>query len=158
MAAIGLDRKARLYHVPTGNLLSTIYIKQKGTCVLLDCNAPFTDNTQSYTDVVNTKLLSRTQALGERVWNEMDPVADEFEDDGTGTPAPATPPGSALPTRPAPTPSPAPLAPARAGEMLPPSAVPRRAAAATLAGGAAKRSSSAHSAERPAAPKQPLAR
>jgi ribosome biogenesis protein NSA1 len=80
LAAIGLDRKARIYHVPTGKLLTSIYIKQKGTAVLLDNQLPFVDNTQSYMMVPNSKVPSKSAALGEQVWNEMDPVMDDFEE------------------------------------------------------------------------------
>lgn len=35
LAVTGLDRKARIYHVPTGKLLMSIYAKQRCNCVLL---------------------------------------------------------------------------------------------------------------------------
>jgi ribosome biogenesis protein NSA1 len=78
LAAIGLDRKVRIYHVPTGKLLSSIYVKQKGTAVLLDNQMPFIDNTEAFSNVANAK--KGVQGLGEKAWSEMEPVCD-FEDD-----------------------------------------------------------------------------
>ena len=59
LAAVGLDRKARIYHVPTGKLLSTLYLKQKGTAVLLDNQQPFADASGSYCEKDNEKQAKR---------------------------------------------------------------------------------------------------
>lgn len=81
LAVAGLDRKARLFHVPTGKLLQSIYTKQRATCVLLDRHTPFTDATETFSGIVNTKNAEKTAALGDELWDDMDPVVDDdFEE------------------------------------------------------------------------------
>jgi len=141
LAANGLDRKTRIYHVATGKLLCSIYIKQKGTAVLLDRNMPFVDNTQSYMDVPNLKRPNERNVVPQRVWDDMEPVNDEFEDDGTAsaaTPSPATPSAGPAGGRKQPTPSPMPNA---AGGLAGPS--PSVAALGGAGGASGKRSRSA---------------
>lgn len=79
LGVVGLDRKARLYHVPTGKLIMSLYVKQRGTCLLLDRNMPMADDTSSFTNVVNQKLPEKSAALGDAIWDDMEPVNDEFE-------------------------------------------------------------------------------
>lgn len=93
IAAIGLDRKVRIYHVPTGKLLSETYIKQQGTCALLAQDAPFLDDVASYTGVVNAKAPETTKGLGDALWDTMVPVTDDFEDDANGPSVAVSTPG-----------------------------------------------------------------
>lgn len=76
----GLDRKARLYHVPTGKLLMSLYTKQKCNCLLLDRNMPLADNISSFSGIANTKKCSSNSAVSSEIWDDMDPVIDEFEE------------------------------------------------------------------------------
>lgn len=80
LAVAGLDRKARLFHVPTGKQIMSMYTKQKATSVLLDRNLPMADDTSSYSGVVNQKVPEKTAALGDELWDSMDPVCDEFDE------------------------------------------------------------------------------
>ena len=85
LGVVGLDRKARIYHVPTGKLLQTIYLKQKGQSILFDKGVPFVDDREVYNGLQNSKVPEKKNILGAAFWDEMDPVQDEFEDDaGTG--------------------------------------------------------------------------
>jgi ribosome biogenesis protein NSA1 len=79
LGVAGLDRKVRLYHVPTGKLLLSLYAKQRVNCLLLDRGTPLEDNIQSYAGVVNKKVPGKAESLGDDVWDSMDPVCDEFE-------------------------------------------------------------------------------
>lgn len=81
LGVTGLDRKARLYHVPTGKLLMTLYTKQKCNCILLDKKMPLMDNISSFSGVVNRKKASDNEKVNSGIWDDMDPVVDEFEDD-----------------------------------------------------------------------------
>eukprot|EP00796_Vickermania_ingenoplastis_P000703 gene703-382_t len=58
LGVTGLDRKARLYHVPTGKLLMTLYTKQRCNCVLLDKQLPLPLNSSS---------------VSSDIWDDMDP-------------------------------------------------------------------------------------
>ncbi|EAN80153.1 uncharacterized protein TEOVI_000908300 [Trypanosoma equiperdum] len=78
LAVAGLDRKARLYHVPTGKLLMTMYTKQRTTSVLLDKGIPLKDNTAVYSNVANSKQPSKLNGIGDEVWDNMDPVVDDI--------------------------------------------------------------------------------
>ncbi|KPA77411.1 hypothetical protein ABB37_06820 [Leptomonas pyrrhocoris] len=80
LGVTGLDRKARLYHVPTGKLLMSIYVKQKSNCLLLDKQMPLTDKVSSYSGIVNTKQPEKANALGDALWDDMDPVIDELDE------------------------------------------------------------------------------
>ncbi|CCW62226.1 unnamed protein product [Phytomonas sp. EM1] len=80
LGVAGLDRKARLYHVPTGKLLLSIYTKQRVNCILFDKQLPLSDNVSSYSRVVNSKQPERAATLGEDVWDDMDPVIDELDE------------------------------------------------------------------------------
>ncbi|CCW69563.1 unnamed protein product [Phytomonas sp. Hart1] len=80
LGVAGLDRKARVYHVPTGKLLLSIYTKQRVNCILFDNQLPLCDNVVSYSRIVNTKQPERAATLGEDVWDDMDPVIDELDD------------------------------------------------------------------------------
>jgi ribosome biogenesis protein NSA1 len=79
VAVAGLDRKARIYHVPTGKQILSMYAKQRVTCVLLDRNLPMADNTSMYSGIVNQKVPEKVEALGDAIWDDMDPVCDEFD-------------------------------------------------------------------------------
>jgi ribosome biogenesis protein NSA1 len=79
LAVAGLDRKARLFHVPTGKLVMSMYTKQKATCVLLDQGLPMADNTGVFSGVVNSKQPKKADILGDDVWDDMEPIIDEFE-------------------------------------------------------------------------------
>lgn len=79
LAVTGLDRKARIYHVPTGKLLTSIYTKQRANCVLLDKNLPFTDNVASFSGVINAKQPEKN-VLGDELWDDMDPVVDPLDE------------------------------------------------------------------------------
>ena len=79
LAVAGLDRKARLFHVPTGKMVMSMYTKQKATCVLLDQNLPLADNTAAFSGVANTKQPKKADLLGDDVWDDMEPIIDEFE-------------------------------------------------------------------------------
>lgn len=87
LGVAGLDRKARLYHVPTGKLLLSLYAKQKINCILLDKQIPLADNVSSYSSVVNAKQPLKANTLGDELWDDMVPVTDEL-DDWVGTPSP----------------------------------------------------------------------
>ena len=80
LGVTGLDRKARLYHVPTGKLLMSIYVKQKANCVLLDKQMPLTDKVSSFSGIVNTKQPEKANTLGDSIWDDMDPVVDELDE------------------------------------------------------------------------------
>eukprot|EP00658_Telonema_sp_P-2_P074940 TRINITY_DN6428_c0_g1_i3.p1 TRINITY_DN6428_c0_g1~~TRINITY_DN6428_c0_g1_i3.p1 ORF type:complete len:120 (+),score=37.38 TRINITY_DN6428_c0_g1_i3:183-542(+) len=83
LAVAGLDRKARLFHVPTGKLLQSIYLKQRATCVLLDRHTPLSDATETFSGIVNTKNADKNanNALGDELWDDMEPVVDDdFEE------------------------------------------------------------------------------
>lgn len=80
LGVTGLDRKARLYHVPTGKLLMTLYTKQKCNCLLLDKNMPLTDDISSFSGVLNSKKSSSNSVVSSKIWDDMDPVVDEFEE------------------------------------------------------------------------------
>ncbi|KPI82675.1 hypothetical protein ABL78_8312 [Leptomonas seymouri] len=80
LGVTGLDRKARLYHVPTGKLLMSIYVKQKTNCLLLDKQIPLTDNVASYCGIVNAKQPMKANTLGDSLWDDMDPVVDELDE------------------------------------------------------------------------------
>lgn len=80
LGVTGLDRKARLYHVPTGKLLLSIYTKQKTNCILLDKQLPLSDNVSSFSGIVNTKQPEKANTLGDALWDDMDPVIDELDD------------------------------------------------------------------------------
>ena len=87
LGVVGLDRKARIYHVPTGKLLQTIYLKQKGQSILFDKGTPFTDNRESYQHVTNTnKKGEENFKLGNEFWDDMDPVGDDFVPKQPGDP------------------------------------------------------------------------
>jgi ribosome biogenesis protein NSA1 len=81
LAVAGLDRKARLFHVPTGKLVMSMYTKQKATCVLLDQGLPMADNTSAFSGVANAKQPRKADVLGDDVWDDMEPIIDEFEGD-----------------------------------------------------------------------------
>lgn len=83
LGVAGLDRKARLYHVPTGKLLMSLYTKQKCNCVLLDKNMPLTDNVSAFSGIANTKRKASGSSVSSEIWDDMDPVIDEFEEDCT---------------------------------------------------------------------------
>jgi ribosome biogenesis protein NSA1 len=158
LAANGLDRKTRIYHVPTGKLLTSIYIKQKGTAVLLDRNLPFVDNTASYMDVPNIKRPNERHVVPERLWDEMDPVNDEFEDDGTastGTPSPATPTSGSAKARKQVTPSPLPRVGAASGAGGASAAALGNDATGAVMPSAAKRTRSSDAAAKDAAKAKP---
>ncbi|KAK7197015.1 hypothetical protein NESM_000645200 [Novymonas esmeraldas] len=80
LGVTGLDRKARLYHVPTGKLLMSIYVKQKANCLLLDKELPLSDKVSSFSGIVNTKQPEKASTLGDAVWDDMDPVVDGLDD------------------------------------------------------------------------------
>lgn len=80
LGVAGLDRKARLYHVPTGKLLMSIYTKQKVNCILLDKQVPLSDKVASYSGVVNTRQPEKANTLGDEMWDDMDPVIDDLDD------------------------------------------------------------------------------
>lgn len=86
LAVAGLDRKARLYHVPTGKLLMSIYTKQKATCVLLDKRVPLADKVSSYSGVVNAKQPEKANTLGDEIWDDMDPVIDDLDEKNSEEP------------------------------------------------------------------------
>ncbi|EPY29122.1 ribosome biogenesis protein NSA1 [Strigomonas culicis] len=81
LAVTGLDRKVRIYHVPTGKLLQSIYVKQKANCVLLDKQLPFRDDVASFSGVVNTKQPEKANTLGDDFWDDMDPVVDTLDEE-----------------------------------------------------------------------------
>lgn len=97
LGVVGLDRKARLYHVPTGKMIMSMYIKQRGTCLLLDRNLPMADNTACFTNVINQKVPEKSQALGDAIWDDMEPVMDEFEKPSATSTAATTSTASAVP-------------------------------------------------------------
>ncbi|KEG10717.1 ribosome biogenesis protein NSA1 [Trypanosoma grayi] len=78
LGVAGLDRKARVYHVPTGKLLLTMYTKQKTACILFDKQLPLADNTAAFSGIVNSKQPSKCTTLGDEVWDNMDPVVDDI--------------------------------------------------------------------------------
>ncbi|KAG8340085.1 ribosome biogenesis protein NSA1 [Trypanosoma vivax] len=78
LAVAGLDRKARIYHVPTGKLLMSIYAKQKCTCILLNRHLPLADNVSSFSGMANTKQPKKSSIVGDEVWDNMDPVVDDI--------------------------------------------------------------------------------
>ncbi|KAF5220895.1 hypothetical protein C3747_107g89 [Trypanosoma cruzi] len=78
LGVAGLDRKARIYHVPTGRLLLTIYAKQKVSSILFDSQLPLADNTGAFSGIANTKQPSKSAALGDEIWDSMDPVVDDI--------------------------------------------------------------------------------
>lgn len=80
LGTTGLDRKARIYHVPTGKLLMSMYLKQRATSILLDRNLPMADDISSFSGITNTKQPNKTAALGDEIWDDMDPVVDDFEE------------------------------------------------------------------------------
>lgn len=80
LGVTGLDRKARLYHVPTGKLLMSIYVKQKANCLLLDKQLPLSDKVSSFSGIVNTKQPEKASTLGDALWDDMDPVVDDLDD------------------------------------------------------------------------------
>lgn len=79
LAVTGLDRKARLYHVPTGKLLMTLYTKQRCNCVLLNKEMPLVDSISSFSGVTNSKA-SASSSVSSAIWDDMDPVLEEFEE------------------------------------------------------------------------------
>lgn len=83
LSVAGLDRRARLYHVPTGKLLQTIYTKQKVNCVLLDIHMPLRDDVEAYT-VSNSKNVAQqpSDVVESSVWDDMEAVVDEFDLEG----------------------------------------------------------------------------
>ncbi|KAG5510502.1 hypothetical protein JKF63_06799 [Porcisia hertigi] len=81
LGVTGLDRKARLYHVPTGKLLMSIYVKQKANCLLLDKQLPLTDKVASFSGIVNTKQPEKANTLGDDIWDDMDPVTDDLDEE-----------------------------------------------------------------------------
>ncbi|AIN95918.1 hypothetical protein LPMP_090020 [Leishmania panamensis] len=83
LGVTGLDRKARLYHVPTGKLLLSIYVKQKANCLLLDKQLPMRDNVASFSAIVNTKQPEKANTLGDAIWDDMDPVLDDLDEKRT---------------------------------------------------------------------------
>jgi ribosome biogenesis protein NSA1 len=80
LGVTGLDRKARLYHVPTGKLLLSIYVKQKANCLLLDKRMPLADKVTSFSGIVNSKQPEKANTLGDAIWDDMDPVIDELDE------------------------------------------------------------------------------
>ncbi|RNF07063.1 ribosome biogenesis protein NSA1 [Trypanosoma conorhini] len=78
LGVAGLDRKARIYHVPTGKLLMTMYAKQKVSTILFDRHLPLADNTGAFSSIANTKQPSKSSTLGDEVWDNMDPVVDDI--------------------------------------------------------------------------------
>ncbi|KAH9586330.1 hypothetical protein LSM04_006570 [Trypanosoma melophagium] len=80
LGVAGLDRKARLYHVPSGKLLLSMYTKQKATSILFDKQLPLADNTAAFSGITNSKQPSKTAALGDEVWDNMDPVVDDINE------------------------------------------------------------------------------
>ncbi|CAG9569556.1 conserved hypothetical protein [Leishmania major strain Friedlin] len=80
LGVTGLDRKARLYHVPTGKLLMSVYVKQKANCVLLDKQLPMRDRVAVFSGVVNTKQPEKANTLGDALWDDMDPVLDDLDE------------------------------------------------------------------------------
>lgn len=76
----GLDRKVRLYHVPTGKLLMSLYTKQKCNCILFDKQTPLTDNISSFSGITNQKKSNENSAVSSNIWDDMDPIVDEFDD------------------------------------------------------------------------------
>eukprot|EP00796_Vickermania_ingenoplastis_P000652 gene653-369_t len=81
LGVTGLDRKARLYHVPTGKLLMTLYTKQRCNCVLLDKQMPLVDDISSFSGITNKKKPLNSSSVSSDIWDDMDPVVDEFEDE-----------------------------------------------------------------------------
>eukprot|EP00744_Colponema_vietnamica_P012229 GILI01017177.1.p1 GENE.GILI01017177.1~~GILI01017177.1.p1 ORF type:complete len:451 (-),score=113.92 GILI01017177.1:97-1449(-) len=80
LGVTGLDRKARIFHVPTGKMLMSLYLKQRATSVLLDRNLPMADDISSFSGITNTKQPAKTAAIGDEIWDDMDPVVDDFEE------------------------------------------------------------------------------
>lgn len=83
LGVTGLDRKARLYHVPTGKLLMSIYVKQKANCLLLDKQMPLLDKVSSFSGIVNAKQPEKANTLGDAIWDDMDPVIDDLDEKET---------------------------------------------------------------------------
>ncbi|KAG5506541.1 hypothetical protein JIQ42_06793 [Leishmania sp. Namibia] len=83
LGVTGLDRKARLYHVPTGNLLLSIYVKQKANCLLLDKKLPLADKVSSYSGIVNTKQPEKANTLGDAIWDDMEPLLENLDEEET---------------------------------------------------------------------------
>ncbi|GET86239.1 hypothetical protein, conserved [Leishmania tarentolae] len=81
LGVTGLDRKARLYHVPTGKLIMSMYVKQKANCVLLDKQLPLRDKVASFSGIVNTKQPEKANILGDAIWDDMDPVLDDLDEE-----------------------------------------------------------------------------
>jgi ribosome biogenesis protein NSA1 len=98
LATTGLDRRARVFHVPTGRLLVDMYLKQMGTAVLLSQGVPLKAEMDAWATSANRKRPERLGvALGDAAWGEMEAAADEFEaEEGAETEeAPSTTFGSA---------------------------------------------------------------
>ncbi|RNF03740.1 ribosome biogenesis protein NSA1 [Trypanosoma rangeli] len=80
LGVAGLDRKARIYHVPTGKLLMTMYAKQKVSSILFDRHLPLADNMGAFSGIANSKQPSKFSTLGDEVWDNMDPVVDDINE------------------------------------------------------------------------------
>ncbi|KAG5485436.1 hypothetical protein LSCM1_07520 [Leishmania martiniquensis] len=87
LGVTGLDRKARLYHVPTGKLLLSIYVKQKANCLLLDKKLPLTDKVSSYSGIVNMKQPEKANTLGDAIWDDMEPLLEGLDEEDTAVDA-----------------------------------------------------------------------
>ena len=80
IGAVGLDRKARIYHVSTGKLLQSIYLKQRGQAFLFNKDLPFKDNLQLYYNTNNLNFKAQNSSkLEDSVWNTMNPVIDNMD-------------------------------------------------------------------------------
>ena len=83
LTVIGLDRKCRIYYLPTGELKESIYLKQMGTSVLMDSGMPFADSMlkiDGVSGVVNSRsrlTTKKQETLPAGVWDDMLPCVDD---------------------------------------------------------------------------------
>merc|ERR1712000_775050 len=89
VATTGLDRIARIFHVPTGKQIQQLFLKQMGTCCLLSKGSPAqTIGTLGAGGVVGsspsgvadwrTSTSRKTVSASFGGWDEMMPVNDDL--------------------------------------------------------------------------------
>lgn len=91
VATTGLDRVARIFHVPTGQQLQQMFLKQMGTCCLLSRGAPAQSlgNTLSNGAVADWQNSANRKAAPSSFsgWDEMMPVNDDLNEEGDLVPS-----------------------------------------------------------------------